>query len=148
MGLNVYNGNRFRQFRHNPHSPGSLSHNYVHEIFEDSKKRLWIGTSYGFNLYNPAGTFVRFSKKDGLPNEIVKSILEDLHGDLWISTNKGISRFAIRRYFDQESTEGCFQNFDSGDGLQSNEFNPRSCAKSVGGKLYFGGVNGFKLLPS
>ncbi len=51
-----------------------------------------------------------------------------------MSTNYGLSRF------DPETKT--FRNFDAGDGLQSNEFNMGSYAKSESGLFYFGGING------
>ena len=55
-------------------------------------------------------------------------------GNLWASTNKGLSRFTPRT--------GAFRNFSVGDGLQSDEFNRHAYCKDARGTLYFGGVNG------
>jgi ligand-binding sensor domain-containing protein len=56
--------------------------------------------------------------------------LSDGKGNLWISTNKGISKFSIK-------TES-FTNYDSKDGLQGSEFNSRAYYKSVTGEMYLG----------
>ncbi len=65
-------------------------------------------------------------------------ILEDDHGNLWMSTNNGISKFDPRR----ES----FRNYDESDGLQGNEFNQGAYARDPRtGEMYFGGGNGFNL---
>src|SRR5690606_37701054 len=74
--------------------------------------------------------------KDGLPNEYVFGILEDEEGNLWISTNNGISKF------NPETKQ--FKNFGVSDGLQSREFRQAFC-KSRSGRMYFGGVNGFNV---
>jgi signal transduction histidine kinase len=79
-------------------------------------------------------SFTYYLEKDGLPNGVVHGILEDELGNLWLSTNFGIS------LFNPESRT--FRNYDSGDGLQSNEFNPTAYAKGLNGELYFGGING------
>jgi len=73
-------------------------------------------------------------EKDGLPNGFIYGILEDPIGRLWLSTNFGISRY------DPENNS--IHNFDSDDGLQSNEFNGNAFAKGARGEFYFGGVNG------
>ena len=52
-----------------------------------------------------------------------------------MSTNGGISKLYTK--------ENIFENFTVSDGLQSNEFNGRSCFKDNNGNMYFGGINGF-----
>jgi signal transduction histidine kinase len=81
------------------------------------------------------GKFQRFLVKNGLPNNVVYGILPDDNGNLWMSTNNGLS------CFDPGSQK--FRNFDVKDGLQSNEFNHDAFVKDEQGRMYFGGVNGF-----
>jgi len=61
--------------------------------------------------------------------------LEDDRGRLWLSTNKGLSRF--------DPQTKTFRNYDVTDGLQSNEFNSGAYHKSRSGEMFFGGINGF-----
>jgi signal transduction histidine kinase/CheY-like chemotaxis protein len=87
------------------------------------------------NLYDrDRGTFRRFGVKDGLPNATIYGLLAAPDGDLWISTNLGLSRFDPDRL--------TFDNYDVSDGLQSNEFNSQSCRLGASGEMYFGGING------
>ncbi len=128
--------NLFTRYRHDPNDPNSLSSDSILSIYQDTKGRLWIGTAgAGLNLYQPeSDSFKHYVEKDGLPNGFIYGILEDDLGRLWMSTNFGIARF-------DPDTE-TFRNFDSGDGLQSNEFNSSAYAKGLDGEFYFGGVNG------
>ncbi len=128
---------QFERFQYQASNPEGLSHNIARVIFEDSKGILWIGTyGGGLNKYDKqTKKFRHYREKDGLPNEVIYAILEDDQGNLWISTNKGLSRF-------NPETE-TFRNYDVNDGLQSNEFNTRSAFKSADGELFFGGINGF-----
>jgi len=66
---------------------------------------------------------------------VIYGILEDDHGNLWLSTNRGLSKF-------DPQTE-TFKNYDVKDGLQSNEFNQGAYHKSSSGEMFFGGINGF-----
>jgi len=75
--------------------------------------------------------------EDGLPNNVIKGIVEDHSGHLWLTTNKGISRYDI--------DDQLFWNYDVSDGLQSNEFVRNSIFKSKKGKIFAGGVNGFNV---
>ncbi len=79
--------------------------------------------------------FVHYTEKNGLCNNSIYGILEDPDGHLWMSTNKGLSRF-------DPKTE-TFKNYNARDGLQGNEFNERAYHKSKSGEMFFGGINGF-----
>jgi two-component sensor histidine kinase len=141
-GLFRFNRNtgEWKQFKNNPADTSSLSYDLVFSLCADPfrpDKYLWIGTSGGgFNRFDFATQkFLRYSTKDGLPNNVVYGILSDDAGNLWMSTNKGLSKFNI-------STK-TFQNYEPKDGLQSNEFNRYAFCKTSDGTLFFGGVNGF-----
>jgi signal transduction histidine kinase/ligand-binding sensor domain-containing protein/DNA-binding response OmpR family regulator len=130
----------FRRYRHDPRQPESISHDAVRAILPDPSsphRFLWIGTAGGGlnRLDIDSGTFVHFTERDGLPNNVVYGVLADRSGHLWLSTNKGLSRF------DPESRQ--FRNYDADDGLQSNEFNSGAAFRSRSGELFFGGIYGF-----
>jgi signal transduction histidine kinase/ligand-binding sensor domain-containing protein/CheY-like chemotaxis protein len=129
--------NTFTHYKTNS-KEGSISSNSTFTLYEDSKKRLWIGTNAGLNLFDPeTGTFKHYREKNGLPNDAVMAILEESSGNLWLSTNKGLSRF--------DPENGTFKNFSEGDGLQSDQFNRWASLKLTSGELLFGGTDGFNL---
>lgn len=69
-----------------------------------------------------------------MPNNWVYAILEDDNGNLWLTHNKGLSKF--------NTETRTFKNYGVTDGLQSNEFN-HAWHKSKSGEMFFGGINGF-----
>ncbi len=127
----------YRLYGHDSQQSASLSSNNVTYLLLDSHNRLWVATyGGGINLFEPnTESFRRFTTKEGLVNDSVYGLLEDSKGALWISTNKGLSKFNVE--------SGRFVNYHQGDGLQSNEFNGLASARASDGQLYFGGVNGF-----
>lgn len=126
---------------HHQENASSLSNDYILPIFEDSKHRIWIGTmGGGLNLANTGKGldqihFDRFTTCTGLPNNVIKAILEDDQGNLWISSNHGLSRFNPEKHQ--------MFNFDISDGLQDNEFSELAACKRSDGLFIFGGVKGF-----
>ncbi len=131
----------FTLFQHNPKDPNSISYNYILPIFENSKGEIWIGTfGGGINIYvepnnEKQGYFKKISLKEGLPNPVIKDILEDRNGTMWISTNNGLSSY--------NSKTSTIRNYGIKDGLQDKEFGDRSACILSDGEILFGGVNGF-----
>lgn len=103
---------------------------------EDTKGRLWFGSvDEGLLLLNKEKrSFTSFSVQKGLPNNYVYGILEDDQGDLWLSTNKGLSEFDPEEY--------TFKNYDISHGIPQNQFNFKSSYKDESGWMYFGTING------
>ncbi len=117
----------------------SLSNNFIYCFCNDKEqpdRYLWIGTKGGGlnRLDKTTGKFERFTTKNGLANNVIYGILPGDDGNLWLSTNKGLSAF--------NPTTKTFRNYDAEDGLQSNEFNRYAYCKTSNGLLVFGGMNG------
>jgi ligand-binding sensor domain-containing protein/serine phosphatase RsbU (regulator of sigma subunit) len=118
----------------------TLSSNSVTCVYEDALGNFWVGTGVGLNKYIPsAHKFTHYFEKDGLPNDYVYNILPDKENNLWISTNKGLSR--LNPNIPNEGGNA-FKNYDKNDGMGENEFNEGACLKAPDGRMFFGGVNG------
>ena len=133
---------RVTRFRHTVGDPTSLPADSVMTLHVDGSGRLWLGTQgAGFGRLESGrgadGTakFRSWNKSHGLPNDTVYGILSDHGGQIWLSTNRGLSRF-------DPGTE-TFTNFKPRHGLQAWEFNFGAYYRAPTGTLYFGGVNGF-----
>ena len=125
----------FTTYHYNADRRTSLNEDPVWSIRE-MDGYIWLGTQSGLNRFDPqAQTFKHYTKKDGLPSDLVLGILEGNQADLWLTTNNGLSKFDVRA--------DMFTNYDVIDGLQSNEFNSNAYFRSRDGILYIGGANGF-----
>lgn len=116
-----------------------ISSNTIVTLYLDSNENIWAGTSSeGVNLITKSNEeFVVFKGKDGIASSSISGILEDNEGNIWVSTNAGISRI------DLLSNE--IKTYTKDDGLNSNEFYINSCLKLRNGCLLFGGEYGFNL---
>ncbi|RMH22081.1 MAG: hypothetical protein D6698_01875, partial [Gammaproteobacteria bacterium] len=117
-------------------NPTSISSNMVLSVFEDSQQRLWACTANGLSLMLPDGSFRRFYRRDGLPNDVIYGMLEDSDGALWVSTNAGLAKLQLA------DSSLVVEVYDRGDGIQGNEFNQHAFLETSDGRLCFGGVNG------
>ncbi|RRN76207.1 hypothetical protein EIM50_25865, partial [Pseudoxanthomonas sp. SGD-10] len=109
----------------------------ISTIYCTSKEGVWIGSpGYGLISYNETkNKFDTYTEKNGLANDVVYKILEDLSGKLWLSTNKGISSFDV--------SKKAFKNYSSYNGIQNSPFVHGAGLKLADGRLFFGGTDGF-----
>ena len=143
-GLNrlVRDTGKFIRYRQNPEQPNSLGSDHVWSLYLSKDDTLWIGTQGGglhrwdaADRNNGRQIFQQYTRKEGLPSDVIQGVVGDSEGNLWISTNHGLSRF-------DPITER-FKNYNRGHGLQSDDFNNGAYYRSADGTLFFGGVNGF-----
>ncbi|WP_055395195.1 two-component regulator propeller domain-containing protein [Flagellimonas eckloniae] len=119
----------------------SISSNSIKSLYHDENNVLWIGTSgAGLDALNiQQGKFHNYSSKYGLPNNVIYGILPDEAGNLWLSSNKGITKFKVPKDFNELPE---ITNYDNYDGLAT-EFNTGAYYKHNNGQLYFGALEGF-----
>jgi signal transduction histidine kinase/ligand-binding sensor domain-containing protein/DNA-binding response OmpR family regulator len=136
LGLYMYDSVLHEYLSNNSDST-SLSSNYLYLLFEDSKKNIWVGSSKGLDrvIEKENGIcFERHIEKYSLPAN-VKGILEDKEGNLWLSSNQGITKY--------NPITKISRDFRINNELYNQEISERVCFKSSDGEMYFGGTNGF-----
>lgn len=97
---------------------------------------IWFINSHGRLIKYNTSSHKHQSFKDFYPLKKInlKSVLTDKKNNLWLSSSNGILNFNPK-----DSTVNTYLDTD---GLQDNEFLPRSAYKDEKGKLYFGGIKG------
>jgi PAS domain S-box-containing protein len=127
--------------RYDPADPSSYGPGAGRAFFADSRGNFWIGFDGGGLRCVPAkgGPLRAWRQRDGLSGETVHDILEDEAGNLWVSTDKGLSR--LERAAELPQTVELV-SFDAADGLQAGEFRYGTAFRSSTGELFFGGQRG------
>ncbi len=116
----------------------------VKHVFRDSKNRIWLGTLGGGISMCQAGndysnlTFTHYTTNQGLSNNVVQSITEDMEGKIWIATEYGLSRFSPET--------SSFENFFFSKLLQGNIFNENSVLRLTDNRLLFGTYHGILII--
>lgn len=73
----------------------------VRSILEDSKGNYWFG-SWNEGVAKFDGQQITyFTKKDGLSDNQVRTIQEDLNGEIWLATGQGITRYDGKKMLHQ-----------------------------------------------
>lgn len=151
LWLATYGGgiNRFdpvaRKFTHLSSENGkndSLSSNIAWIMFLDDSQNLWVGTqSAGLNMLSRENrldgqyNFKRLTIKDGMNTNTVYAISQDSRGDIWMSHNKGFSRYSPKTK--------SFNHFNTTHGLLDMEYNQAVVYRDSNKTIYFGSPRGF-----
>jgi ligand-binding sensor domain-containing protein/signal transduction histidine kinase/DNA-binding response OmpR family regulator len=137
-------GYKFKSFYHDNLNDKSLASNDICAITEDLNHNLWIGTRFnGLDLFDKGNnTFKHFTSNSGpncLVNNVIRKILVDKEGLLWIATLNGISIY--------DPVNQKFNNLNH-DPEDQNSLNQNSiydiyedASRSVWVGTYYGGIN-------
>ena len=112
----------------------SLDHLFVNCLCEARNGIFWIGTRKGLYRFEERTQEIkRYTTVDGLPDNVVHSVQEDVYGRLWIGTDRGLCTFYPQ--------SGRFRHYSS-DELQNTQFTPNASCQTPDGTMYFGGMDG------
>ena len=129
-------------------SPGRRRAPLPWRCFLDSRGNFWIGYDGGGLRCLPAGggETRAWRVADGLAGNSVHDILEDGSGNIWVSTERGLSRLARRPRAAGEVRD---RELRRRDGLQGEEFRYGTAFRSQTGEMFFGGQKGLnRFFPS
>ncbi len=94
-GVGRYNGYRFVHYNSST-SPIRLKSDFVHQVCEDSFRRLWVGSEGGLDLidlehYLPASLDIGpHPELEPLMNSYITAVYRDGQDDMWVSTDSSL----------------------------------------------------------
>ncbi|HXB92684.1 MAG TPA: ATP-binding protein, partial [Puia sp.] len=143
-GLDCFDGQGFRHYRHNESDSNSLADDRIWEIHEDSRHRLWIGTlASGLDRFDrEKNIFIHY--RPGAPNSVVSGFIselqEDGQGNLWVGTAYGIDVL--------DGVTGLFRHYGNqpGDASSLSNNNVISIIEDSRGLIWVGTREGLDLL--
>ena len=132
--------NDFYQYNLDNHA---LKSNEIKSIIQDKKGRIWIAESgIGFCVANIKNdykdiSFTHYTVNDGLVHSVVQAFIEDDEGNIWVSTEYGISCF--------NPENKIFNNYFFSNYILGNVYT-EGCTKLKDGRLAFGTNHGLIIL--
>jgi len=119
----------------------NISNNDVYNLYKDKNGTIWVSV-FGVGLNKlvrydeekKIPVFESFGVGSGINSDVILSIIEDDYSNLWLSTEKGISRFNLQT--------NSFRNFDQYDGLTDFAMEETSALKLEDGSICFGSREG------
>ncbi len=130
---------RWRRFRCAPAGGDPLGAIFVNDVVDDPAGNLWVATAGGglVRVDHQSGRCDTISTKEGLPSMVVRVLLLDDEGRLWLGTAGGLVQF------DPETRR--LQVFDERQGVQGPVFHRGARARRANGELMMGGTGGFNI---
>lgn len=101
---------------------------HVNCVMRDSRGWTWTGTYSGLLLMK--GDTLTFTRRNGLVNEMVHSIVEDNNRNIWVATSNGISKLRV-----SEGSIAEIVNYDRNDNLPAESFVNDRMAKLADGTI-------------
>ncbi len=95
---NPYSGELYSIMEKYRTSTTTFQDRLVNCAFRDSRGWIWVGTGQGLQLYRNENDKLpqMITRRDGLLNNVVHSITEDLDHQIWVGTSYGISCVVIK----------------------------------------------------
>ncbi|MES2775069.1 MAG: two-component regulator propeller domain-containing protein [Bacteroidota bacterium] len=90
LGVNRYDGARFKTYLFNEKDSNARFSNNVTALFTDSKKNLWLGSWAGLSRYNEQQDAFERIALTSTRNLNINCIIEDRKGVIWIATSDGL----------------------------------------------------------
>jgi len=148
-GFGIYRYNTITKrvlSQHNTRSDPSLVKNDdILALFTDNKQNIWVGSSSGIFSFSPQLNgpvkIPELKMQEELSNTSIHSIQMDNQGNIWASTNQGLSCLDVRNK--------TVKSFTASDGLINEEYSDgASFYDSSTGNLYVGGTMGVDMVQT
>ncbi len=140
-GIFTYNPRMkiWRNFLHNPNDEGSLPSNKIICLNTSDSACVWVGSEGGgLSMYSlKDDRFTTVDTRDGLPNNVIYGVELDHSGNIWLSTNMGLSSYNPQTRF--------IKSYFYKDGIQSSQFNYKASLALADSMLCFGGIGGLNI---
>ena len=115
----------------------NVADNDIYVLYKDTDSQIWVSVFGGglnklvrYDKEKHEPIFKSYGIREGMNNDVVKSIVEDKNGNLWFTTEIGLSCF-------NKATEQ-FRNYDKYDGFLNVELEEGSTLRTLNGDLWLG----------
>jgi len=127
----------FEHFQSTNKKQNGLITDQIITLFEDRSKNIWIGSGGGglFRWFPSEERFISYASE--VSGDIIYNIAEDAEHNLWVSTNRGLTRLKYNNGIQGSNS------FLQENGLQGNIFKKDAFYEDTAGNFFMGGNRGF-----
>jgi len=147
-GLVRFNGKEFKNFKHEPENPNSLTSNEIISMAVDSLGLIWLATyGSGLDRFDPTtNTFTHFRHKEGDSSSIsydsLTAVMVDHSGKVYVSSLKGLD------IYDNKSGKFSHIKAEQFGNLPENGFSVFEILEDKEGIIWFGSRSFFAGKPT
>ena len=103
---------------------------------------LWIGTATGLYAWHKnLHTVHHLTTEDGLGDNLVKAIAQDLHGNIWVTGDHSVTRIMVEKDGQDLEIKDC-RALSPANNIGDGTFHVRAIARLTDGRMVFGHSNG------
>lgn len=98
-GLNKYDGNQFKIYKHSISDTSTLNDDFIVSIAEGPDNKIWVETRNGFNIYDPlkesfTHNITGYLRSINIPDANIIAVKKDARGNYWfIHAVYGVYRY-------------------------------------------------------
>lgn len=117
-----------------------LLHEHIHQLVEDSRGLLWVGTRTGLCVFDPlSNTSKAFKLHVDGTNDYVTAVAEDEKHDIWCATSDGLVNIKVENSIgSQEKYKYTLSKYSKDDGLENGVYNQRAIHTLPDGRVFVG----------
>ena len=120
-----------------------IDDNFANCIYQDSRGLLWIGGRKGVHVYHPqTDSLQQLTTDDGISHPYIRAIVENQEGNIWLTTDHGITYIRTQGAAVKDGKYHCHPYFEQ-DGLGGFTFNNFSIFCNRQGEVFMGGAGGY-----
>ena len=100
-GLLRFDGYQFEEFHANPKDSTALQNDYINQIYEDTKGRIWVLSQDYVSVYHSQ---TRQFQSFPIPSQYFAAaidIIEDKVGQMWITTAEGYGKLSLKKGWEE-----------------------------------------------
>ena len=123
-----------------------LNPNHISTLFRDHRGLLWIGHGHGISIWDErADTLYYLSMANGLCDNIIRGMVEDGKGCLWVTTSNGCALVTVAQTGETGQYRFFCNNYSASDGLQGSNFSRNGICLLSDGRMFLGTNNGYSI---
>lgn len=146
-GIDVYypDSDRYEKLLGNRSGSQKLTDTKIVQLFEDSRKLLWICTREGLNVYDRRNDELIYPIKE-INHAIIHGVAEDNDKNIWVTTSEGLYHIVVSNNPHSQEYSFSYHRYDNHNSFEYFGFNHKCLIKHSSGVIVSGSISGVSMV--